>query len=116
MEKVTLVVADDHFIVRKAIAQILQETEFELIGEMKNGIELLEFVKKTVPDFAIVDLEMPQMDGYEVISKLHKIFSNIKLIAFSGFLDSHNQKRAIKLGADATVSKSEPTSIPSQKF
>jgi two-component system, NarL family, response regulator NreC len=107
MKKVSLVVADDHSIIRKAIVHLLTKTDFEIIGEMNNGIELLAFVRKTVPDFAIIDLEMPKMDGYEAISKLRKKFSSIKLIAFSGFLDSHNQKQAIKMGADATVSKGD---------
>lgn len=110
MEKTfSLVVVDDHSIVRKAVVHILKKTIFCVIGEMSNGVELLKFVKKTVPDIAIIDLEMPKMDGYESIAKLHHKFPQIKLIAFSGFLDSQTQQQAKKKGADATITKSGST-------
>ncbi len=109
MENFTIVIADDHPMMRKAVRRIIEDSvEMELIGEANNGIELLELVKSKKPDLAIIDLEMPLKNGYETISELTSAFPDIKTIAFSGFLNANNQQHAIKMGADATVSKTDP--------
>lgn len=108
MKTISIFIADDHPMIRSAIKNILRKKDkLRILGEANNGIELLALVKKTVPDIAIIDLEMPKMNGYETISKLHTIYPEIKIIAFSGFLNKDNQQQAIKRGADATISKAE---------
>ena len=108
MKTVSIVITDDHPIIRNAIKDILRRKDkFRILGEANNGIELLALVKTIIPDIAIIDLEMPKMNGYETISELHTIYPEIKIIAFSGFLNEDNQKRAIKTGADATISKAD---------
>jgi len=111
MKKFSLIVADDHTIVRNAIEHMLKNTIFEITGSVNNGIELIEFVEKQMPDMAIIDLEMPKMDGYETISILHKKFAYIKIIAFSGFINSQNQQRLIEIGVDGIVSKNGAPSV-----
>ena len=59
------------------------------------------------PDIAVIDLEMPKMNGYETIRKLRTLYPETKTIAFSGFLNKANQKRAIEMGAHASISKAE---------
>ncbi|WP_299977245.1 response regulator transcription factor [Desulfobacula sp.] len=108
MKTISIVIADDHPVIRNAIKNILKgKDKFRIFGEANNGIELLALVKKIVPDIAIIDLEMPKMNGYETISKLHTIYPGIKIIAFSGFLNADNQQKAIKTGADSTISKAD---------
>ncbi|MCF6248094.1 MAG: response regulator transcription factor [Desulfobacula sp.] len=108
MKTVAVVIADDHPLVISALRNAFQRnSKINLIGEANNGIELLELIKKRIPDIAIIDLEMPKMDGYETILELHTIHPEIKTIAFSGFLNSANQQRVIDLGAYASISKTE---------
>ena len=106
MTTIGIIIADDHPIIRDAVITIFRnKVKWKILGEANNGIELLTLIKKTLPDIAIVDLEMPKMDGYETISKISALYPTIKTVAFSGFLNKINQQRAIKAGADATISK-----------
>ncbi|MCG8638057.1 MAG: response regulator transcription factor [Desulfobacterales bacterium] len=108
MKTIAVVIADDHPLVRQAVKHTFRnKKEIQFLGEADNGIELLGLMEKRVPDIAIVDLEMPQMNGYDTIYELHTLYPDIKIIAFSGFLNAANQKRAIEMGACATISKTE---------
>ncbi len=108
MKTIAVVIADDHPLVRKAVKNTFRNNkEIQFLGEADNGIELLGLMEKTVPDIAIVDLEMPEMDGYDTIFELHTLYPEIKIIAFSGFLNTANQQRAIEMGACASISKTE---------
>lgn len=110
MKKVSVVVADDHSIIRDAMSAVLDTDKFELVGKAENGIELMALVDQNLPDIAVIDLEMPAMNGYKAISELHKKFPDVKLVAFSGFMTPPNQKKVISMGASATLSKGEPVS------
>ncbi len=67
----------------------------------------MESLNQTVPDLAIIDLEMPKINGYDAILKIHTMYPEIKTIIFSGFLTPETQKRVIHLGAHSTISKNE---------
>lgn len=110
MKKVSVVVADDHSIIRDTISAVIDQDKFELVGTAENGVELMTLVDQTLPDIAVVDLEMPAMNGYKAISELHSKFPEVRLIAFSGFMTPANQKKVISMGAAATLSKGEPVS------
>lgn len=110
MEKTSVVFADDHEVVFKSLSRMLDKNIYDIIGHAKNGLELLELVEKKVPDIAVVDLEMPLMNGYDTIVQLNKRFPGIKSIAYSGFMTPETQKKAIKIGVMATVSKGQSTS------
>jgi len=109
MDTIAVVMADDHPLIREAVKNTFKDNNrIQFAGEANNGIELLELLKTTVPDIAFIDLEMPKMDGYETILQLHNLYPETKTIAFSGFLNAANQKRAIEMGAFASISKTEP--------
>ena len=109
MKIVAVLIADDHPLIRDAVKRLFKDTkEIDIVGEASNGVDLLRLVETTVPDIAIVDLEMPGMDGYETILKLHTLYPGVKTIAFSGFLNDDNQQRAINMGAWGSISKGEP--------
>lgn len=108
MESVAIVIADDHPLVRKAVKNAFRnDSRVKFIGEADNGAELLELLKENAPDIAIVDLEMPKMNGYETIQEIHTHYPNVRTIAFSGFLTATNQERAVRMGAFASISKAE---------
>ncbi|MFH1438826.1 MAG: response regulator, partial [Pseudomonadota bacterium] len=65
---IKVLIADDSDFVRKIIRKILEEDPgIEVIGEARNGEELIELYAKQKPDIALIDLQMPKMDGYEAI-------------------------------------------------
>ncbi|MBU1195473.1 MAG: response regulator transcription factor [Proteobacteria bacterium] len=108
METFNGMIADDHPIVRKAFQKIFRNTpHINFVGEAENGEQLLNLLQHQSVDFVVIDLVMPGTDGFEIISKIHALFPEIKIIAFSGFLNSINQQKAIQMGACASICKSE---------
>ncbi len=104
----SLIVADDHPIIRRYLKKAFKDYfGIEQIIETNDGSALLESLNQTVPDLAIIDLEMPKINGYDAILKIHTMYPEIKTIIFSGFLTPETQKRVIHLGAHSTISKNE---------
>jgi DNA-binding NarL/FixJ family response regulator len=107
--KIKIMIVDDHPFVRIAFKQIFREDSNILFsGESDNGLDFIELVKNSTPDIAIIDLQLPGMSGHDVISQIHNEYPEVKIIAFSAFFDLTNQNKAIKNGAFATISKTEP--------
>lgn len=75
--------------------------------ETSDGSELLESLEKTVPDLAIIDLEMPKINGYDAILEIHTRYPEVTTIVFSGFLTPETQQRVIQMGAHSTIRKNE---------
>jgi two-component system response regulator DegU len=80
-QKFKVYIADDHTLFRKAMVNLLQT--FEGVSEVKdaeNGKELLTLIKYEVPDIAIVDLQMPVMDGAETCENIISKYPGVKII------------------------------------
>ena len=62
--------ADDHIVLRQGLKRLLEEgSDLKVVGEARNGIELLELVDKVKPDMVILDVSMPNLDGIEAADK-----------------------------------------------
>jgi DNA-binding NarL/FixJ family response regulator len=84
-EQIRILIVDDHAVVRKGLVMVLrQEPDFEVIGEAENGRVGLEAAKSLLPDIALVDLVMPEMDGQEMALALRKSNPNIKIMMLTG--------------------------------
>ncbi|WP_276368439.1 response regulator transcription factor [Chryseolinea sp. H1M3-3] len=81
MKKLKVYIADDHTLFRKAMVNLLRS--FDRISDVKdaeNGKELLTLIKNEVPDVAIVDLQMPIMDGTETSTQIVQKYPEVKII------------------------------------
>lgn len=90
--KLRIYIADDHTLFRKAMVNLLQT--FKRVSEVKdaeNGKELLTLMKYDVPDVAIVDLQMPVMDGSETCQNIIQKYPDVKLI----ILTMHDSEKYI---------------------
>ena len=68
---IRLVIADDHPIFRDGLRKLLSlEDDFEVVGEARDGTDVLEIVKQAEPDVLLLDLRMPGMDGLSVLQTL----------------------------------------------
>jgi len=84
-EAIRILIVDDHAVVRKGLAMVLRlEPDFEVIGEAENGRVGLESAKSLVPDIALVDLVMPEMDGQEMALALRRSNPKIKIMMLTG--------------------------------
>ena len=103
---IRIIYAEDHKMVRKAIArEINDEEDIKVVGEAENGEECLELIGYVDADVLLLDLNMPKMDGLEVLRKLQEKNSPIKVIV----LTEHNEPEYIlkikDLGASGYVLK-----------
>ncbi|MBI5118154.1 response regulator transcription factor [Candidatus Poribacteria bacterium] len=89
MKPYRIVLADDHALLRQGIIRIVRELEdVVIVGETGDGVTLLELVKKTVPDMAILDISMPRLGGIEAAREIRNTFPEIKTL----ILTMHKEK------------------------
>ena len=102
----TVVIAEDHPIVRKGIRAFLtQTTEHEIVAECGDGIAALELVKEHRPDVLITDLRMPGLDGLEVTRRVHQDYPNTAIVVLSAYSSDSYVSRAFRNGALAYLLK-----------
>lgn len=103
MKCATILIIEDDTSVRRLLVQVLEEAGYE-IYEAANGRQGLERFHDRPADLVITDLEMPEMNGLEVILELTCAFLDIKVIAMSGSSADDLQKARL-IGARQTFSK-----------
>ncbi|HLK60190.1 MAG TPA: response regulator transcription factor [Chthonomonadaceae bacterium] len=103
---ITLVIADDHRIVRQGLTNLLEaEEDFQIVGEAENGLEALECVERLAPDILVLDLLMPKMNGMEVVRHLHAQASETCIIVLSMLDGEPYITEVLKYGAMGYVLK-----------
>lgn len=94
--------AEDHDAVRHGLISIFNEQKgIRIVADAPNGKQLIEKIKglKDLPDVALLDVDMPVMNGYETVKMFRKDFPTIKSIAFSMHDDEYNIIKMISNGA-----------------
>lgn len=99
----TILIIEDHTSVRTLLARVLEDAGYQ-VCEATNGREGLERFHRYPVDLVITDLEMPEMNGLEVILRLTRAFLDVKVIAISGVSSDELQKAKL-LGARHTIPK-----------
>src|ERR1035438_10771454 len=79
----TVVLADDHAIVREGIAALCTANGMRVLGQVSDGSAAIEMIAALNPDFAILDLHMPIVTGVEAIRRLRSAGSTVKLLILS---------------------------------
>lgn len=107
--RISIVLADDHGIVREGIAAICEsKPEFNVVGQCSDGLAAFELITSLKPDFAVLDLNMPKLHGMDVIRKLREGNSPTKLIVLSISRDENMLKELFRSGADGYLLKDGP--------
>lgn len=101
----TLLIVDDEPALRLLLNEFLKK-EFNIIT-LNDGASCLQFVERSIPEVIILDLNMPDMNGLEVIKKLRsdRLFDRIALIVLSGAENSVDRINCLEAGADDFVIK-----------
>ena len=106
---IRILVADDHPIVRDGLVAILSaHPGFEVVGEAGDGVETLRHVVERRPDVVLLDLEMPTMDGVEVLQRLRQSGSSARVIVFTAFDTDDRILAAVRAGAQGYLLKGAP--------
>lgn len=110
MEKIKVLLVDDHQIVRDGIKRLLKdESDIELIGSVSSGKEALDYVKSTPPNVVIADLSMPNMSGIELTIRLRELNPAISVLILSMFNNEEYIVSAIQARAKGYLPKQDST-------
>jgi DNA-binding NarL/FixJ family response regulator len=103
----SILLADDNFSVRKAVRIYLELSGFQVCGEAVDGLDVVEKAKALQPDFIILDLAMPGMNGFDAARMLHQMVPNTHLVIFTLYKEMVTRPEAPDVGIEAVVSKSD---------
>ena len=112
METIKIIIAEDHPLMRSAISSNLATAapEIEIIGQCCDGVELLEILKYKNPDIVLLDVEMPIMDGLEVLKTIREKYKNdLKVLVFSANSSNYLNLKLMQTGADGILFKKSST-------
>ncbi len=102
----TVLVADDHGIVREGLRRLLEaESDLQVTGEARDGREVLQQVEEHKPQVVVLDISMPRLGGLETLERLRTNHPDVKVILLSVHGDAPFIQSAISLGADGYVLK-----------
>lgn len=106
-KKIQVAVADDHSLLRNALARLISSFEnYTVIFEADNGKDVKEKLSKhLIPDIILLDVNMPESDGYETARWIYKNFPQVKVLALSMFSDEGTIIRMLRLGAKGYIMK-----------
>lgn len=106
MEKIKIIIADDHQLFRNGLKILLNSfPEFEVTGEASNGEEFLRLIKSCPADIALMDINMPEMDGIDATRKGLKICPSINIIALSMYGEEEYYYKMVDAGAKGFLLK-----------
>jgi len=106
MGKIRILIADDHQLFRNGLKILLNSfPEFEVTGEASNGEEFLKLLKNSEADIALMDINMPEMDGIEATRNGLKISPGLSIIALSMYGEEEYYYKMIDAGAKGFLLK-----------
>ena len=108
---IEILIVDDHPVVRDGLSAILStQPDFHIAGEAASGPEALALVAREQPDVLLLDLEMPGMDGVEVLQQLRQTHPEVKAVVFTAFDTDERILSAVQAGAKGYLLKGAPRS------
>jgi NarL family two-component system response regulator LiaR len=104
--KIRVLVVDDHPIVRQGLRTFIDlQSDMEVVGEGTNGIEAVDLARCTQPDIVLLDLVMPEMDGFQATSRIIECSPNSRVIILTSFSEEEKVLPAIRAGAHGYLLK-----------
>lgn len=111
MEKINVMIADDHSLIREGLKQLLEfDGTIKVVGEVSNGVECLDKLDVYNPDVLLLDINMPEMNGIEVLKKMKDDNSQIKVLILTVHNEMDYLMKAVDIGVDGYILKDSESS------
>jgi DNA-binding NarL/FixJ family response regulator len=104
-EKIKLLIADDHEVVRSGLKSLLADTEVEVIGEVSTGADAVKYALENDPDVCLLDIRMPDGDGLTALGRIKLDKPDMPVLILSTFDNPTYIARAVALGASGYLLK-----------
>ena len=107
MDKIRIIIADDHAVVREGTRKILeQEQDLQVVGEAADGEEAVKLATSVKPDVAIIDISMPRLDGIEATKQIKALYPSTAILILSAYDDDQFVFSLLEAGAAGYLLKS----------
>jgi two-component system, NarL family, invasion response regulator UvrY len=104
--KIKIALADDHILLRNALASLIDSFgDCKVIFQSNNGKEFIEAISVSTPDVAILDLNMPEMDGYETAQYLQKNYPDVLVLMLTMYDSELSLIRLLQAGVKGFLKK-----------
>ncbi len=106
MDKTTILLVDDHHVVRQGLRALLEaEPDLSVVGEAADGLEVANLVERLQPNVLVLDLVMPSLNGLEVTRHVRQHFAETRVVILSMYANEAYVLQALRNGADGYVLK-----------
>lgn len=106
-DEITVLLADDHSLVRRGFRRILEDDEaLKVVGEASNGIEAIRMAYELKPKVVVMDLSMPELDGVQATKEIVKHLPGTQVLVLSMHADDNYVRNALDAGAMGYLLKS----------
>ncbi|MGB0204284.1 MAG: response regulator [Neptuniibacter sp.] len=107
--QISVVVVDDHPLFRRGVVELLNDSdEMTVIAEYDNGFTLLDNLEGNYPDILLLDLQMPDKSGLELLKQIRECDEQLKIIIITACTDQDKLLEALKYGANGYLQKDTP--------
>lgn len=111
MNKLRVLVCDDHSLFREGVKSILAaQPDIEIVGEAFDGLQAVEMAKALRPDVALMDISMPLLKGFDATRRIHRILPDIRILMLTIHDDEDLVARCLMEGAAGYILKDAPPS------
>jgi DNA-binding NarL/FixJ family response regulator len=101
-----IAIADDHTLFRKSLYLLINSFEgVEVVAKAGNGFELLEVLATVEADILLLDLQMPQMDGFSTCEKIKALYPKLKIMILTQLDDAETIRQVLKMGVQGYFTK-----------
>lgn len=107
-----VLIVEDHSLLAEGIRNLLStHSRYEVVGEVTNGLDVYGACIKLTPDIVLLDLNLPGMDGVEIITQLHRRWEKLRIVVLTASTTEQRGQEALTAGAHAYVLKQSPRQI-----
>lgn len=108
---VKVMITDDHSLIREGLKQLLElEGDFQVIAEVCDGIDCMEKLKEQIPDVLLLDINMPRMNGLEVLQKIKDEKIDVKILVLTVHNEVEYLLKAVDIGINGYLLKDSESS------
>ena len=105
--RIRVILAEDHQIVRQGLRLVLENEDIEVLGEAADGLEAIQLIRELHPEIALLDLDMPGLDGLGVLREAAQVSPQTRAIILTRHMEEPYAVEALRIGARGYVLKTQ---------